>query len=140
VNAWQHPLEQCGACGQDILLHPEITPDLRMVYVRQCSGCSPAMDGPDASSDEERGRAEAAPAYGVIAYEGIVGGDPWSDDDPDMDARWEAFAARAEGDELDADQLDAADEPSEGSFVFAMEERGRRRIRLRLPQRLRQPA
>jgi hypothetical protein len=138
VNAWQHPLERCRACGQDILLQPEITQDLRMVYVRQCSGCGPSgADSGEPDIEGERGRHPMGGSYGgTVGYEGTVGGDPWADTaNDDMDARWAAFAVRAEHD----------DEPltgqsSEGTFTFAMQARGRRRFRLPLIQRLRQPA
>jgi hypothetical protein len=39
VSAWQHPLERCPACGQDILLRPEVTSDARLIYVRYCLVC-----------------------------------------------------------------------------------------------------
>jgi len=39
VSAWQHPTDSCPACGQDILLRPEVTYDIRMVYVRYCPRC-----------------------------------------------------------------------------------------------------
>jgi hypothetical protein len=141
VNAWQHPIERCRACGEDILLRPEITPDLRMVYVRRCLSCclDPSTSGSAVSeADEERGRQLARPSYGgTVGYEGTVGRDPWTGDgdDDDVEARWAAFAARAERE----------DEPvmggsSDGTFTFAVEERGRRRFRLPLIQRLRQSA
>jgi hypothetical protein len=39
MSAWQHPLERCDACGQDILLHPDITSDVRLTYVEYCPRC-----------------------------------------------------------------------------------------------------
>jgi hypothetical protein len=139
VNAWQHPIERCRACGQDILLRPEITQDLRMVYVRHCPGCGPAPAAEDADLRDQSPRGEPGRGYGgIVGYEATVGGDLWGDDDEqqeDMDARWAAFAARAEREEQPL-----ADEPSEGTFMFAVEDRGRRRFRLPLIQRLRQPA
>ncbi len=39
MSAWQHPTDLCAACEQDILLRPEITPDLRLHYVRYCPRC-----------------------------------------------------------------------------------------------------
>ena len=39
MSAWQHPLERCDACGQDILLRPDITNDARLTYVQYCPRC-----------------------------------------------------------------------------------------------------
>jgi hypothetical protein len=39
VSAWQNPTDACLKCGQDILLRPEITSDVRMIHVRYCPRC-----------------------------------------------------------------------------------------------------
>ncbi len=39
MTAWQHPMDQCEACGQDILLRPEVTEDTRLAYMPYCPRC-----------------------------------------------------------------------------------------------------
>ena len=131
MSAWQNPTDSCLHCGQDILLWPEVTPDVRMMYVRYCPHCdageptgTPA-DRPQPmrlDADEIWGRsvrrermfegtpvpaADPGPAKGpapVVA--GQIGVDLWWDGDGSrkgIDARWARFAANGAERKLMAD-------------------------------------
>jgi hypothetical protein len=108
VTAWQHPTDLCRACEQEILLRPEITPDLRLLYVRYCAHCDggepvavrreriPASQleteiwGPRPEPEPTRERVDAVAAAAAMWTEapgrgGRAGPDLWWNGDGDVD-------------------------------------------------------
>jgi len=148
VSAWQHPTDRCPFCGQDILLRPEVTADIRLVYVQYCPACdageamltagfaamldenslwAPSEQPATVVSLGDR-TAAAAPLAARAANSDV---DLWWDGDSDradqslrgLEARWAAFAP------ADADEDDDEPMAADGSFSFGTEELPQRRQR-----------
>ena len=170
VSAWQHPTDRCTACEQDILLRPEITPDLRLLYVRYCPRCDasepvatprervPARELEAAIWGANR---EPAPPREPIDAGAVAanmwtlppgqtasrkGMDLWWDGDADRnDGQLTGSDARwarfAAGDRGDLDDEDETPLAADGTFAFGGDNVGkRRRSKRRSPLRLRQSA
>jgi hypothetical protein len=75
VTAWQNPTDSCRECAQDIQLRPEITRDIRLIYVRYCPRC----DG-----GEPVGRFLDRPVPMRLDAGEIWGGNPLDQRPPDL--------------------------------------------------------
>jgi hypothetical protein len=162
MTAWQHPTDQCEACGQDILLWPEITPDARLTYVRYCPRCDAGepvveprqrVQWNDTAADTESSWFAAGPSPQPVAATAASSRARYAatesprarHDVPqrDLDLWWDGSdgGGRHRSDDLDAkwarfvassDEDDDDMAASEGSFAFGGEDAPRRKRRFGL--------
>ena len=144
MTAWQHPTGTCARCASDILLKPEITQDLRLIYVEFCPRCDAGEPAPVPWRHRSVARgntevfwersAEAQPARHLAAVASRPREAAKEPEDLDlwweggakhartMETRWAAFGPR--GDEDDDGSPIAAD----GTFSFDAPAKRKRRF------------
>jgi len=148
VTAWQNPTDDCAACGAGLLLYPEVTPDVRLIYVSYCPRCdagepepvrwehsSAVSAGPEIFWDRPAAPSEPVRRLAAVATHAARHGDDDAGGGLDlwwesgakhartMESRWAAFGP-AEGSD-DEDEFPLA---AEGTFSFASPGKRKRRF------------
>jgi hypothetical protein len=170
VTAWQNPTDSCPECAQDIQLRPEITRDIRLIYVRYCPRCDGGepigrfldrpvpmrLDAGEIWGGTPRGQRppdlvvgpSPAPVAGstngplpVAAERYDV--DLWWDGDGDGSGKHRTSRDARWAQFAAGGSGEVGDEPpgaEEGSFSFNVDDAAPKRRKSRLPHRLRQSA